>query len=145
MWGAHDHDQYSRSVYPGSHMSAQENIVFKNLVIQNDIACLVRSITPVDMMKISNSVISAKKKGNSSIHLETLPGWAECYPETQIPFQWNTCYGEPEKIMECGKRRACRIVTSGNLVVPDDISNLLKMAVSIKKGNKYRKAQVERD
>lgn len=111
-----DHDEYSRSVYPGSRMPVQENIIFENMVIQNEVACMVRSITPIDTLKICNSVIGTPKAGNSSIRLETLPGQAEEYPETEILLQGNTCYGEVEKIVECEGERAYRVVENGNLI-----------------------------
>ena len=110
-----DHDQYSRSVYPGSYMPVQENIIFENMIIQNDTACMVRSITPVDTLKICNSVIGTRKAGNSSIRLETLPGQEGCYPETKILLQGNTCYGGLEKIVECEEGRTYQLVTNGNL------------------------------
>ncbi len=111
-----DHDCYSRSVYPGSHMPVQENIVFENMVIQNEVACMVRSITPVDNIKICSSVIGTKKAGNSAVRLEVLPGQEGCYQETQILLQGNTCYGEPGEIVECEEGRTYRIVTAGNCV-----------------------------
>lgn len=112
-----DHDQYSRSVYPGSEMPVQENIVFENMVIQNKTGCMVRSITPVDTVKICCSVIGTREHGNSSIRLETLPGQEGNYPKTQILLSGNTCYGDPEQIVECQEGRACELVVSGNLIV----------------------------
>lgn len=110
-----DHDVYSRSVYPGSEMPVQENIVFENVMVQNDTACLVRSITPVDVVKICNSVIGTKEKGNSSIRLETLPGQEEKYGKTRILLQGNTCYGEPEQIVDSQDGREYELVAYGNL------------------------------
>lgn len=77
---------------------------------------MVRSITPVDNIKICSSVIGTKKAGNSAVRLEVLPGQEGCYQETQILLQGNTCYGEPGEIVECEEGRTYRIVTAGNCV-----------------------------
>ncbi len=111
-----DNDKYSRSVYPGSIMPVQENIVFENMVIQNKTGCMVRSITPVDTLKILNSVIGTKEEGNSLVRLETLPGREGQYGMTQILLQGNTCYGDVEDIVECHKGRSCEMIQCGNLV-----------------------------
>ncbi len=110
-----DHDVYSRSVYPGSEMPVQENIVFENVMVQNDTACLVRSITPVDVVKICNSVIGTRENGNSTIRLETLPGQEGAYEKTRILLQGNTCYGDPEQIVECQEGREYELTACGNL------------------------------
>lgn len=114
-----DRDRYSRSVYPGSHMPVQKNIILENVTVGNEIACMVRSITPVDTLKIINSVVGTKESGNSSIRLETLAGWEGCYPETCILLQGNTCYGDPEESVECEEGRTYRTVMSGNLIIKD--------------------------
>ena len=110
-----DHDAYSRSVYPGSVMPVQENIIFENLTVQNDTECLMRSITPVDTVKIVNSVIGTKENGNSRIRLETLPGQEGNYGKTHILLQGNTCYGDPESAVECETGRECAVTSLGNL------------------------------
>lgn len=111
-----DNDRYSRSIYPGSVMPVQENIVFENMVIQNKTDCLVRSITPVDTIKILNSVIGTKKEGNSPVRLEALPGREGEYGVTQILLQGNTCYGNVENMVECRGGREYELVQCGNLV-----------------------------
>lgn len=110
-----DNDKYSRSVYPGSVMPVQENIIFENLVIQNKTDCLVRSITPVDTVKIINSVIGTKEAGNSPIRLETLPGREGEYGVTQFLLQGNTCCGAVEDIVECHEGREYELTAIGNL------------------------------
>lgn len=112
-----DNDNYSRSVYPGSVMPVQENIVFENIVVQNKTGCLVRSITPVDTIKILNSVIGTKEEGNSLIRLETLPGREGQYGMTRILLQGNTCYGGMEDMVECQEGREYEMVQCGNLVL----------------------------
>lgn len=109
-----DQDAYSRSVYPGSKMPIQENLVFENIMIQNQTDCLIRSITPVDTIKISNSVIGTREWGNSRIRLETLPGQEGNYQETQILLSGNTCYGDPEQVVECEQNRNYTLFTTAN-------------------------------
>lgn len=110
-----DHDRYSRSVYPGAVMPVQENIVFENLVIQNKIGCLVRSITPVDTIKICNSVIGTALDGNSSIRLECLMGQEGSYPATGVVLYGNTCYGGMEALVECEEHRKYDLTAAANL------------------------------
>lgn len=112
-----DHDWFSRSVYPGSCMPVQENIIFENIIIQNETACLVRSITPVDTVKICNSIIGTKTSGNSSIRLETLPGEEGHYSDTRILLQGNTCYGKIDSIVECEDGRSYHLTAVGNLIL----------------------------
>lgn len=116
-----DHDRFSRSVYPGSSMPVQENILFENVMIQNETACLVRSITPVDTVKICNSVIGTKTGGNSSIYLETLPGQEGNYPKAMLLLQGNTCYGEPENLVESDAGRPYQLTAIGNLILETHI------------------------
>lgn len=111
-----DNDNYSRSVYPGSVMPVQENIVFEHMVIQNKTDCLVRSITPVDTVKILNSVIGTKEEGNSPIRLEALPGREGEYGVTQILLLGNTCYGDVDDMVECDDGREYELVQYGNLI-----------------------------
>lgn len=110
-----DHDKFSRSVYPGSVMPVQENIVFENIVVANETECLVRSITPVDVVKITGSVIGTKQSGNSKIRLETLPGQEGAYGVTRLLLQGNTCYGEEKDLVECGDGRSYELIAAGNL------------------------------
>lgn len=100
-----DHDQYSRSVYPGAVMPVQENLVFENLITENKIKYLVRSITPVDVVKVVNSVIN-----ESGILLQTLPGEEGKYGLTRILMNGNTCLGKDSAIsIECQEGRECML------------------------------------
>ena len=110
-----DHDAFSRSVYPGSVMPVQENITFENVLVENDTECLVRSITPVDTIKILSSVIGTREKGNSSIRLETLPGQEGNYGKTRILLAGNTCYGDAEAMVTCQEGREYEVTAYGNL------------------------------
>ncbi len=110
-----DHDVFSRSVYPGTKMPVQENITFENIFIQNEVKCLLQSITPINVVKILNSVIGTHENGNSGIELKTLPGEEGKYVKTEVVLIGNTCYGEPEDIVSCQQGREYGLTVFANL------------------------------
>lgn len=106
-----DHDQYSRSVYPGAKMPVQENLIFENITIENKIDCLVRSITPVDTVKIVNSTIYGK-----CMQLECLEEEKGNYGETQILLMGNTMRTPKDEVLiDCQEGRSCQLTFVGNL------------------------------
>lgn len=108
-----DHDKYSRSVYPGAKMPVQQNLVFENLIVENEVDSLVRSITPVDSVKILNSVVD-----NNRIQLETLPETEEAYGETQVLLSGNTFTSEGKtELVRCEEGRSCSLTTVGNMTL----------------------------
>lgn len=110
-----DHDQYSRSVYPGAQMPVQQNLVFENVVVQNKISCLVRSITPVDTIKVVNSVLDG-----STVLLEALPDQQTPYPVTQVLLLGNTLATKGQTyLVQSQPGRSCRLKTAGNLVLSE--------------------------
>ena len=140
-----DHDVYSRSVYPGSEMPVQENIVFENVTVQDDTACLIRSITPVDVVKICNSVIGTKENGNSTIRLETLPGQEGTYEKTRILLQGNTCYGDPEQIVECEEGREYELTGDIQKKRESDYWKSIELSLMEKAAVSYYPSYVEVD
>ena len=50
-----DKDNYSRSYYPGSNAPVQDNIIFENIFIQNEIDAFLHTRTPVGNIRIINS------------------------------------------------------------------------------------------
>lgn len=111
-----DHDRYSRSVYPGSEMPLQQNLIFENIVIQNKVDCLVRSITPVDCIKVLNSVV-----GDSDILLEALPEEDVTYPKTQVLLMGNTLTADGDtSLIRCEEKCSCEVKAVGNLVMGKD-------------------------
>lgn len=105
-----DHDIYSRSVYPGAKMPVQQNIVLEGLIMENRIPCLVRSITPIDTIKIINSLLA-----DCEIRLESLPQEKE-YPETRLLLMGNTFGAEGRSCLVCCEdNRSCLLMASGNL------------------------------
>lgn len=126
-----DHDQYSRSVYPGAKMPVQENLVFENLVTQNRVKCLVRSITPVNTIKILNSVI-----GDSNILLESLPEEPVQYPVTQVLLLGNTFTAKGKtELITCDSGRSCKLKAAGNLVLEEDFLVSVSGAVDFISGD----------
>lgn len=107
-----DHDQYSRSVYPGAEMPVQQNLIFENITVENKVGCLVRSITPVDTVKIVNSTIYGK-----CMQLECLEEEKGAYGDTQILLMGNTMrVPENEVLIDCQEGRSCKFTSAGNLM-----------------------------
>ena len=106
-----DHDAYSRSVYPGAKMPVQENLVFENVTVQNEIKCLIRSITPIDSIKVSGCLLR-----EGGIRLTSLPGENRAYPGTDVLLCANTfaCSTEMPLIV-CDQNRSCRLSMHANL------------------------------
>ena len=52
-----DNDEYSRSFYPGGETPVQTGIVFENIYQNNDINELIHCVTPIDTIRLINSVI----------------------------------------------------------------------------------------
>ena len=50
-----DKDKFSRSYYPGSNAPIQDNIIFENISIQNEIETFLHTRTPVGNIKLINS------------------------------------------------------------------------------------------
>lgn len=121
-----DHDQYSRSVYPGAVMPVQENLVFENLITENQVDCLVRSITPVDTVKIIASVL-----GEGKIRLESLPGEFP-YPDTSVLLMGNTfrTAGSME-LVECAPGRSCSLKAVGSITEQSDFKARTKGCVRV--------------
>lgn len=59
-----DNDYNSRSYYPGSETPVQENITLENINMQNTCHTLVDSVTPVDNIRIINSLLNDCKVVN---------------------------------------------------------------------------------
>lgn len=106
-----DHDRYSRSVYPGAVMPVQENLVFENITVEGKVGCLIRSITPVNTVKILNSRLR-----EGGIQLQSL-GAGEKYPPTQILLSGNTYQAEgATELVSCEDGRSCSLTVTGSLV-----------------------------
>lgn len=92
-------------------MPVQENIVFENLTVENKVDCLVRSITPVDAVRILNSSLT-----EGGIELECLPGQEGNYPDTRILISGNYLRGKTKsQLVRCDDGRSCSFKAVGNI------------------------------
>lgn len=108
-----DHDRYSRSVYPGARMPVQQNLVFENLIVENQVDCLVRCITPVDCIKVIHSVI-----GNNKIQLECLQNRQEDYEKAHVMLIGNTFTQDGKtELVRCDDGRSCCLTGEGNIAL----------------------------
>ncbi len=94
-----DDDKWSRSVYPGSEMPVQENIVFDNLYVENTIDTLLSTVTPARGVVFRSCKLKDAKFSFHSLRREGLT-----YPKASLSFENNIFEGEP----------ACRIYNSPN-------------------------------
>ena len=85
-----DHDHWSRSVYPGSVMPVQTGLTFEQVFVQNEVPVFLRSITPMDMIRVVNCEL-----GDSRIRLEALQGEQDNY--------------EPARMLLCGNDSAPQV------------------------------------
>lgn len=124
-----DHDRYSRSIYPGAEMPVQENLVFDHVVVENRVGCLVRSITPVDAVKVVNSVLRT-----GGICLECLEEEKGGYPETQVLLMGNTIKAKGTmELVRCDDGRRCRLTCAGNLTERSDFTAVIYGDVVVEK------------
>ena len=110
-----DHDNWSRSVYPNSPAPVQEDLIFENIYFLNDIPRLIWSITPVNSIKLINSVLK-----NSAVELEGLdiPGLE--YGKTHILLSGTTFKGEGEQpVAICQDRRSATLKIVGSIQEKD--------------------------
>jgi len=87
-----DHDCWSRSVYPGSEAPVQEDLTFENVYVIGKVPTFLRTITPINNIKILNSVLC-----DSHIGLHYLPEGTVTYPMTHILMVGNTFKGGGEQ------------------------------------------------
>lgn len=110
-----DHDCWSRSVYPGSEAPVQENLIFENIYFENEIPVLLHAITPVNSVKLINSVVH-----NSRIDLRYLPEGTVEYPKTQVLMSGTTFKGEGvQEIVRCEPGRSAGLRIVGSIVESD--------------------------
>ncbi len=103
-----DHDYWSRSVYPCSEMPVQESITFDHIYIENEVPVFLRSITPMDRIRVLNTDLGA-----SSVKIETLPGEEGHFVPARLLFSGCSFDGD-EPAITCENEREYRTVLSGN-------------------------------
>ena len=122
-----DHDQYSRSVYPGSNAPVQEDLVFENIFFENDVPILLRTTTPVNCFKLINSVLK-----NSRVDLGFLPEGTVTYPKTQVLLSGTTFRGKGDQlVVRCGEVRSADVRILGSIVEDDSFRGFVKGDVNI--------------
>ena len=122
-----DHDQNSRSVYPGSNAPVQEDLVFENIFFENNVPILLRTTTPVNSFKLINSVLK-----DSRVDLGFLPEGTVTYPKTQVLLSGTTFRGEGDQlIVRCGEVRSADVKILGSIVEDDSFRAYYKGDVNI--------------
>ena len=110
-----DNDNWSHSCYPYSTMPVQEDLIFENIFMENQIPHLIRSSTPVNTIKLLNSVLQ-----NSTIALRTLPVDGLVYGQTDILLSGTTFKGSGvQDLVRCDGGRNARLKIAAS-IAPDD-------------------------
>ena len=120
-----DHDNWSRSYYPGSEPPVQRDLIFENIHFGSEIPTLVIANTPVNVIKIVNSSIE-----NSRIQLKCLPEVP--YGKTHVLLSGNTLRGRgAQPLLECRSGRTATLNVTGSIVESDDLQPSVIGAVQI--------------
>jgi hypothetical protein len=105
-----DHDKYSRSYYPNAPIPVQEDLIFENIFFENEIPCLIAALTPINSIKLINSVLT-----NSEIHLESLTIDGLRYPPTHVLMSGTTFKGAgKQRILHCDPLRPATLKILGS-------------------------------
>ncbi len=122
-----DHDNWSRSVYPGSNAPVQEDLIFENIFFGNEIPVMLRSITPVNSVKVVNSVLQ-----NSKVRLNYLPEGTVTYPRAHILLSGTTFRGTGEQnIVRCDEGFPADLRIVGSIVEDDTFRGTVKGDVKV--------------
>ncbi len=107
-----DHDCWSRSVYPGSQAPVQEDLTFENVYVVGKVPTFLRTITPVNCVKVVNSVLN-----NSHIGLHYLPEGTVEYPLTHVVMIGNTFKGGGEqRLVRANRHCSSTLKVLGSMV-----------------------------
>lgn len=122
-----DHDQYSRSVYPGSKAPVQEDLIFENIFFENEVPMLLRATTPIGTIKLINSVLY-----NSRVDLGFLPEGTVTYPKANVLLSGTTFRGEGEHVVvRCGEVRSANLKVVGSVVESENFRPVIKGDVNV--------------
>ncbi|MBO5452791.1 MAG: hypothetical protein J6A69_02370 [Clostridia bacterium] len=92
-----DKDNWSRSYYPNTDAPVQENLIFENVVVENDnIPELLYSRTPVDNVKFINCTLK-----DGAINLKHIETEGIVYPETNILFSGTMFKDDIDTFITC--------------------------------------------
>jgi len=112
-----DHDVWSRSVYPGSNAPVQEDLIFENIFFENEVPVLLHTMTPVNSVKLINSVLY-----NSRVNLSYLPEGTVTYPKTHVLLSGTTFKGEGvQEIVRCVPGRSATLRIAGSIIEDDSL------------------------
>lgn len=107
-----DNDKWSRSVYPHSKAPVQEDLIFENIFFLNDIPTLVWSVTPVNTIKVINSVLK-----NSKVELVGQDTDGLEYGTTHVLLSGTTFKGSGEQpVVVCDEKRRATLKIAGSIV-----------------------------
>ncbi len=103
-----DKDRYSRSYYPNAKSPVQENIVFENIFVKNEINQFLSAVTPVNQVKLINSVISGSLDfwGIGTEGIE--------YEPTKVILTGNTFIDNKQRII-CKNGRTVTLIEANNI------------------------------
>lgn len=121
-----DKDNYSRSYYPGAESPVQENIIFENIYFQNDIPVFISAVTPIDNIKVINSVV-----GDSEILLKNIETDGIEYKKTNVLFSGTTFTEKTPTLVSAEEGRSARVSIIGSCV-DDDFKPKFEGNVEIK-------------
>ena len=105
-------------------MPVQEDLIFENIFIENEITHLILSSTPVNTIKLINSVLQ-----NSKIALRTLPVEGLVYGQTDILLSGTTFKGSgAQELVRCDGSRSARLKIAAS-IAPDDYHPYIRGSV----------------
>ena len=110
-----DNDKWSRSYYPNTQAPVQEDLIFENIFFLNQVPTLVMANTPVNTIKIINSVVQSSKIDLIDRRIEGLN-----YPKTHILLSGCTFKGTgAQTLVRCDEKRPASLKITGSIVEND--------------------------
>ena len=112
-----DNDGYSRSYYPNSIPPIQEDLIFENIFFEAEISNLITCITPINTIKLINSILQ-----NSKISLSKLNVAGITYSTTHIIMSGTTFKGIGNNVIATSTGRNADIKILGSVVDSDNFT-----------------------
>ena len=123
-----DRDGWSRSYYPGSTIPVQENLVFENIFVEAELKSLIVAVTPVNSIKIVNSIID-NCKACDLISLDPSSGIE--YGKTHILLSGVTFRGHGTQTIVNADQRTASLKVVGSIVENDDYKAVVGRGVDV--------------
>ena len=121
-----DDDNYSHSVYPNSVMPVQTDILFDNVIMNAPIPTFLYTITPVNQIKITNSVLQ-----NTGIDLVDIGIEGIEYVKDDIVFSGVSFKGDGENTLVKAEGRRSAMVRSFMSHIEGDFKPVVEGNVTI--------------